>query len=137
MITTLELKALKPSDHGRVLSDGGSLRGFVHAAKDGRVSVHFKFAYKFKGKARTLPVGTWPDAGLTTIRAIRDAAKNTINGGKGSDPIAQRVMEREAQALASVAERDAQAKQQALDHLKAEADHRQALLEQLTNVTLH
>jgi len=117
MLTVLELKGLRPADHGRVLPDGGSLRGFVHAAKDGQMSVHFKFGYKFGGKLRTLHCGTWPDSGIQEIRAVRDAARATIKGG--TDPVAQREAEREAKA-----------KQIEVDRIKAEADHQQAMLAQ-------
>lgn len=117
MLTVVELKALRVSDHARVLPDGGSLRGFVHGAKDGTVSVHFKFAYKFNGKQRTLFCGTWPESNLKDIRDARDAARAAI--ANGIDPIAQREQERQAQE-----------RQQEQARLKAEADHQQALLEQ-------
>ncbi len=117
MLTVTELKALRQIDHARVLSDGGSLRGFVHAAKDGRVSVHFKFAYKFAGKQRAFHCGTWPDSTLKEIRDARDAARAII--ATGTDPIGQREQARH----------EAQRQQQAAQ-LKAEADHQQAMHEQ-------
>lgn len=38
-ITVKELEALKAEDKGRILTDGGSLKGQVYVAKDGTVSV--------------------------------------------------------------------------------------------------
>ena len=46
-VTILELKALTAADHGRRLTDGGSLKGKVYVARYGAVSVQFRFAYKF------------------------------------------------------------------------------------------
>ena len=56
-LALLELKALNAADHGRRLTDGGSLKGKVHVARDGAVSVQFRFAYKFGGKFREVLVG--------------------------------------------------------------------------------
>jgi hypothetical protein len=53
-------KRLPAADHGRRLTDGGSLKGKVYVARDGAVSVQFRFAYKFGGKFREVLVGTWP-----------------------------------------------------------------------------
>ena len=129
-LTMLELKALNATDHGRRLSDGGSLKGKVYVARDGAVSVQFRFAYKFGGKFREVLVGTWPKADITTIRKDRDALRVKIQNG--IDPVeqSQRVREqvqsdREADQLRLAAEREAEV-------LKIEADRQEAVhLQQL------
>lgn len=117
MLTVKALESLGPKDKGRMLPDGGSLKGLVYVARDESVSVQFRFAYKFKGKSRSVLVGTWPKISLAEIRKARDALRVTIQNG--TDPVAQR-QEQAAQAEA----------QKEVDRAKAEADHQQALLEQ-------
>lgn len=89
----------------------------MYVARDASVSVHFRFAYKFKGKSRSIPIGTWPKMGLAEIRKARDALRVTIQSG--IDPVAQR------QGQAALAEA-----QKEVARAKAEADHQQAMLEQ-------
>ena len=86
-LTMLELKALNAADHGRRLTDGGSLKGKVYVARDGAVSVQFRFAYKFGGKFREVLVGTWPKSDITAIRKDRDALRVKIQSG--IDPVEQ------------------------------------------------
>ena len=127
-LTILELKALTTQDHGRRLTDGGSLKGKVYAARDGAVSVQFRFAYKFGGRSREVLVGTWPKADITTIRKDRDALRVKIQSGV--DPVAQNQLareqaqsDREADQLRLVAEREAEL-------LRIEADRQEAVHEQ-------
>ncbi|HEY8359417.1 MAG TPA: tyrosine-type recombinase/integrase [Ramlibacter sp.] len=86
-LTVKELEALKATDHGRRLTDGGSLKGRVYAARNGSVSVQFRFAYKLRGKCREVLIGTWPKAGLAEIRKERDALRVQIQ--RGEDPVEQ------------------------------------------------
>ncbi len=127
-LTILELKALTAADHGRRLTDGGSLKGKVYGARDGAVSVQFRFAYKFGGKFREVLVGTWPKADITTIRKDRDALRVKIQSG--IDPVEQSQLareqvqsDREADQLRLVAEREAEL-------LKIEADRQEAVHQQ-------
>ena len=127
-LTILELKALTAADHGRRLTDGGSLKGKVYGARDGAVSVQFRFAYKFGGKFREVLVGTWPKADITTIRKDRDALRVKIQSG--IDPVEQSQLareqvksDREADQLRLVAEREA-------ERLKIEADRQEAVHQQ-------
>ena len=127
-LTILELKALTTQDHGRRLTDGGSLKGKVYGARDGAVSVQFRFAYKFGGRSREVLVGTWPKADITTIRKDRDALRVKIQSG--IDPVEQNQLareqvqsDREADQLRLVAEREAEL-------LKIEADRQEAVHEQ-------
>jgi integrase len=124
----LELKALGAADHGRRLSDGGSLKGKVYVARNGAVSVQFRFAYKFGGKSREVLVGTWPKADITGIRKDRDALRVKIQ--IGIDPVAQNQLvreqmqsDREANQLRLAAEREAEL-------LKIEADRQEAVHQQ-------
>lgn len=116
-LTVKELEALTAADHGRTLPDGGSLKGKVYAAKDGTVSVQFRFAYKLRGKKREVLVGTWPKAGLAEIRKARDALRVQIQSG--IDPVEQAQAQRQRQQAQREAER-----------LKAEADQQEAILQQ-------
>lgn len=127
-LTILELKGLTAGDHGRRLMDGGSLKGKVYVARDGAVSVQFRFAYKFGGKFREVLVGTWPKADITTIRKVRDALRVKIQNG--IDPVEQSQLareqvesDREVDQLRLVAEREAEL-------LKIEADRQEAVHEQ-------
>ena len=127
-LTLLELKALNAADHGRRLTDGGSLKGKVHVARDGAVSVQFRFAYKFGGRSREVLVGTWPKSDITAIRKDRDGLRVKIQNG--IDPVAQNQLvreqvqsEREADRLRLVAERETEL-------LKIEADRQEAVLQQ-------
>lgn len=127
-LTVLELKALSAADHGRRLTDGGSLKGKVYVARDGAVSVQFRFAYKFGGKSREVLVGTWPKADITAIRKDRDALRVRIQNG--IDPVAQSQLvreqvqsDREADQLRLAAEREA-------ERLKIEADRQEAVHQQ-------
>jgi hypothetical protein len=86
-LTVKELEALRPADKGRILSDGGSVWGSVHVAKDGAVSVRFTLTYRFDGIKRNTRLGTWPDVGITDIRRsqrhIQGQAEN--RGRPGTD----------------------------------------------------
>ncbi|MBP6645104.1 MAG: tyrosine-type recombinase/integrase [Burkholderiaceae bacterium] len=127
-LTMLELKALGTADHGRRLTDGGSLKGKVYVARDGAISVQFRFAYKFGGKAREVLVGTWPKYDIKSIRKNRDALRVKIQNG--IDPVEQSQLvreqvqsEREADHLRLAAEREAEL-------LKIEADRQEAVHQQ-------
>lgn len=120
LITELQLKALKASNHGDRLSLGRSLYGKVSAGAGGDISVHVTWRYKVKGKVRETPIGTWKAKGGMSLKAIfaaREALAVALRNG--TDPIAQREAERETKA-----------KQAEVERAKAEADHAQALLEQ-------
>lgn len=61
-ITTKTLEALKPSDHGKRLSDGERMFGTVRAVKNApeAVSVDFEWRYNFGGKVRQIRIGACP-----------------------------------------------------------------------------
>lgn len=116
-LTVKELVALTAADKGRNLSDGGSLKGKVYVARDGAVSVQFRFAYKLQGKSREVLVGTWPKTGLADIRKARDGFRVQIQSG--TDPVEQKQLHRQSKEAQRVA-----------DRLKIEADGQQAIHEQ-------
>lgn len=94
------------------LTDSGSLKGKVYVARDGAVSVQFRFAYKFGGKFREVLVGTWPKSDITAIRKDRDTLRVRIQNGV--DPVEQSQLmreqlqsDREADQLRLAAEREA------------------------------
>ena len=127
-LTVLELKALNAADHGRRLTDGGSLKGKVYVARDGSVSVQFRFAYKFGGRSREVLVGTWPKADITTIRKDRDALRVKIQNG--IDPVAQKQLEREQAQSDREADQQRLAAEREAELLKIEADRQEAVHQQ-------
>lgn len=82
--TTRELQALVASWKGDTLSDGGGLSGEVRVSREGKVSVRFKYAYRWEGKVRWHQCGTWPSVELVEIRRNRDIARQEVS--EGIDP---------------------------------------------------
>ena len=82
--TTRELAAVPAAWKGDTLSDGGGLSGGVRLAADGRVSVRFKFAFRWDGRLCWYQCGTWPGVDLAEIRRNRDAAR--LQGAQGINP---------------------------------------------------
>ncbi len=93
-ITTKALGALKPSDHGKRLSDGDRMFGIVRAIKNApeAVSVDFEWRYNFGGKVRQVRIGAWPRMTLKAIRDERDTLKGKIKDG--IDPLADKEADR-------------------------------------------
>jgi integrase len=75
------LEALTPADAGRTLHDEGGLRGKVRAsAKAERgVSVTFQYRYRWEGRWRDEPCGTWPRDKITEIRDRRDQVRRLLD----------------------------------------------------------
>lgn len=91
-LTELGLKALRPADAGKTLSDGDSLFGSVRASKAGAVTVWFFYRYRRDGKPHNLGCGTWPSKSLKEVRIERDKAKGRRN--EETDPADERRRER-------------------------------------------
>lgn len=93
-ITTKALEALKPSDHGKRISDGDRMFGIVRAVKNDpeAVSVDFEWRYNFGGKVRQVRIGAWPRMTLKAIRDERDTLKGKIKDG--IDPLAEKEADR-------------------------------------------
>lgn len=127
-LTILELKALTAADHGRRLTDGGSLKGKVYAARNGAVSVQFRFAYKFNGKFREVLVGTWPKSDIKTIRKDRDALRVKLQNG--IDPVEQSQLAREKEQFDREADHLRHEAAREAELLKIEADRQLAVHQQ-------
>lgn len=79
--TIRELQAITPDWKGDTVSDGGGLIGEVRTSEDDKVSIRFKYAFKWKGKLSWFQCGTWPTVGLAVVRAKRDEAKARLKEG--------------------------------------------------------
>jgi integrase len=79
--TTLELKAIPAAWAGETLSDGDGLSGDVRVAKDGSISVRFKYAFKWAARVAWYQCGTWPKLGMEAIRTTRDNARELLRQG--------------------------------------------------------
>jgi integrase len=79
--TELALKGASASWKGDMLSDGGGLRGEVRVAGEGRVTISFKYSYRWDSQSKSHYCGTWPDASLADIRAERDRARELVKDG--------------------------------------------------------
>jgi integrase len=94
-VTVLGLKGLKQADDGRTISMGESMIGKVRVGKDGTVSLHVTWRYRFKGKSREIRLGTWRDGNGTSLKALReerDAFATLLK--TGIDPIEHKANER-------------------------------------------
>lgn len=87
-LTEKTLQALRPDDHGKLLSDEGALRGTVRVNRERAVGVSFSWRYRFGGKLKDIRVGTWPGDSLATIRKERDNARRILEEGR--DPALKR-----------------------------------------------
>ncbi|WP_158952768.1 tyrosine-type recombinase/integrase [Paraburkholderia acidisoli] len=87
-ITEAQLLALTVADNDRTVRDGSGLSGKVHAGVKGRVSVHFRYRYRFDGKSREMPLGAWPRDSLESIRQQFDETKLRVECG--GDPAGQK-----------------------------------------------
>lgn len=85
-LTVKELDGLTKANIGKTVRDDGGLRGKVRGSNRSKngVSVTFVFRYKWEGKTKDFPCGTWPGELLADIRKTRDAAKGKIQ--EGLDP---------------------------------------------------
>lgn len=115
VITVKELQALTPADDGRRISMGDSIYGTVRAGRDGAVSVYVVWRYRFEGKLRQIPLGTWKDKDGLSLKAIRDERDKLVAEVKsGINPIDRR----------------------AADKLKVQADQAEAVHQQIERLQL-
>lgn len=80
-IAVKQLEALRIGDAGAKIRDDGGLVGSIRA-RAGGVSVTFYWRYRFDGKVKEYPCGTWPKESLAEIRAERDKARRLLEEGK-------------------------------------------------------
>ena len=83
------LKAIKPGDGRRRLSDGAGLYLllFVNGGSHG-----WRFDYTFRGRRKTLSLGTYPANSLSTARVKAEEARRLL--GEGTDPSKARQQQR-------------------------------------------
>jgi integrase len=95
MLSDTRVRSAKPSERPVKLSDGGGLHLLIqpHGGKLWRI------AYRFDGKQKTLALGVYPIVTLQEAREKREAAKRLL--AKGTDPSAQRRLERQTAASAN------------------------------------
>lgn len=86
-ITEGRLLKLSAANHGDIVNDGSGLSGKVHAGKK-RVSVHFRYRYRFRGEDREMPLGAWPRDPLASIRLQLEETKLRVR--LGGDPAGER-----------------------------------------------
>jgi integrase len=111
-ITVMQLKALKTTDKGKRISEGGGFFGRVTVAKDGSVSVPFYFHFRWGTGTRDYGCGSWPETELAAIREACEDARKMVRAG--NNPIEARAAVRAAEA----AEREKAKEKDAADTVK-------------------
>jgi integrase len=94
-LTDTAIRAAKPSDKPRKLSDGAGL--YLEISPAG--GKWWRLKYRFGGKEKRISLGTYPDTGLKDARARCSAARKLL--AAGIDPSADRKANREATRTAS------------------------------------
>ena len=94
LITTKALEALRGTDDGKRLPDGGSMFGMVRATPDTKnhVSVDFQWWYKLGGKTRQVRIGSWPKMSLKALRDERD--RLAVEVKSGTNPVQRKATEK-------------------------------------------
>lgn len=94
LITTKALEALRGTDDGKRLPDGGSMFGMVRATPDTKnnVSVDFQWRYKLNAKTRQVRIGSWPKMSLKALRDERD--RLAVEVKSGTDPVQRKATEK-------------------------------------------
>ena len=125
-ITELMLSRLGATDDNRTLRDGSGLSGKVHVTRDGAVSVHFRYRYRFDNQAREATLGAWPRDTLDAIRERFEEIRLRVS--RGTDPAGQKkaVAARLRQEQASIKQ---QREQQLTMQAMYDAWHPEALAE--------
>jgi integrase len=132
-LTVKELQALTTADKGRNLTDGGSLKGKVYVSREGEVTVHFRFAYKFDKASKNIAVGTWPSLSIAQIRKSRDAFRTQLVEARKTnalDPIGLRRKNAEDAAEAKKIEDLRKVTERESELFKIEVDRQENLLTQ-------
>lgn len=93
-LTDMEIRSAKAGERIVKLSDGGGLQLWI--TPDG--AKHWRMAYRFAGKQKTLAIGVYPAVGLREAREARDDAKRLLK--EGADPSVTKKVNRTAKALA-------------------------------------
>lgn len=107
------IRAAKPAEKDRKLSDGGGLHLLV-TRKGARL---WRMNYRFAGKQKTLAFGAYPTVSLAGARERRDEAKRLI--ASGTDP-SEQVRQQKAVALVNAANTFGAIADEYLDKMKRE-----------------
>jgi integrase len=92
MLTVTEIRAVKPQDKPRKLSDGGGLYLLINP----NGSLWWRLKYRFDGREKLLSLGVYPHVSLQQARSRREDAKRAI--ASGVDPSAKRQAEKSGAA---------------------------------------
>jgi len=92
LLATATLKTISNKDLGKILNDGGGLRGRVRRTRAGNIVIQFEYKYRSNKKYRTAKVEQWPNVSLAEIRKMHRAMKSDLS--KGIDPIDSRKSEK-------------------------------------------
>lgn len=84
VLTTAKLNAEKPGDKPRKVADGGGL--FVRIAPAGTKA--WAYAYSYRGKAREVGLGTFPEVSIKAARDLHFAARQAL--AEDRDPAAEK-----------------------------------------------
>lgn len=117
LLTTVGLKAVSDQSVGKILNDGGGLRGRVRRNRAGEITTQFEYEYRDGKKYRTAKVDQWPHRSLAEIRSICRDMKFEL--AKGVDPIESRKAKR-LEFQMEIAQR-AEKHRQEVERLAAEA----------------
>ena len=104
--TVAELKAISASWRGDTLADGDGLSGTVRLSDGNVITVHWRYAFRREGKVAWHYCGTWPATNLESVRAARDAARDSCR--RRLDPNQKREADRltERERIKAVIEED-------------------------------
>ncbi|SAL74854.1 phage integrase family site specific recombinase [Caballeronia udeis] len=114
-LTVKGLQAIKATEAGMRLRDGGNLYGDVRRAKDGRITIMFRWRFRYDGKKHDFTCGTWPGVTLAEIRRIRNEAERVLASGVNpndhdrneraarQEAVIREIEQRQAKALAEAA----------------------------------
>lgn len=92
-LTDMELRAARPAERLKKLSDGKGLQ-FWLTPEGGQ---YWRYEYRFHGKRKLLALGTYPDTSLAQAREAADAARRAVKAGQ--DPAQEK---RKAKASAKL-----------------------------------
>lgn len=94
-LTQRTLEAIRVDQAGETVRDEGGLLGRVRVKSGGSVTISFYYRFRFEGKSKDYSCGTWPADSLSTIRGVRDAARQKV--AAGIDPGADKKVVRHEQ----------------------------------------
>ena len=94
-LTDTAIKKAQPTDKLQKLSDGGGLQ--LHVVPTG--GKLWRWAYRFEGKQKTMPLGIYPATSLAQARELHREGVKLL--ATGVDPMAQKKADKVAKAVAN------------------------------------